>query len=79
MTMIAGMMLAAGLLLECENFSSLGGWTVETQSMRQLGSSYVMAHGYGQPVADAWTTADFPEAAEKPVGAAGQESRSDYR
>ena len=37
--------LAAGLLLECENFQKLGGWTIETQSMRQMGSSYVMAHG----------------------------------
>ncbi len=47
------------VLLECENFADLGGWTVETQSMRSLGSSYVMAHGYGVPVADARTTVDL--------------------
>ena len=54
-------MLAATVFVECENFKDLGGWAVETQSMRQLGSSYVMAHGYGKPVADAWTTVAFPE------------------
>ena len=48
------------ILLECENFDQLGGWTVETQSMRQLGSSYVMAHGYGVPVADATTVVELP-------------------
>lgn len=53
--------LAAGLLLECENFQKLGGWTIETQSMRQMGSSYVMAHGYGVPVADAVTEVEIPE------------------
>ena len=62
-------MLAAGLLLECENFNSLGGWTVETQSMRQLGSSYVMAHGYGKPVADAVTEVEIPEEGEYAVWA----------
>ena len=41
-------MLAATVFVECENFKDLGGWAVETQSMRQLGSSYVMAHGYGK-------------------------------
>ena len=54
-------MLAATVFVECENFKDLGGWAVETQSMRQLGSSYVMAHGYGKRVADAWTTFVFPE------------------
>ena len=48
-------MLAATVFVECENFKDLGGWAVETQSMRQLGSSYVMAHGYGKRVADAKT------------------------
>ena len=67
--MISTFLLAASVFVECENFQKLGGWTVETQSMRQLGSSYVMAHGYGQPVADAWTIADFPEAGEYTVWA----------
>ena len=51
--------IAAPILLECENFAELGGWTVETQSMRLLGSSYVMAHGYGVPVADARTRVEL--------------------
>lgn len=59
-----GIILAASVLIECEAFESLGGWTVETQSMRQLGSSYVMAHGCGVPVADAVTNVKIPEAGE---------------
>ena len=59
--------LAASLFVECENFEKLGGWVVETQSMRQLGSSYVMAHGYGKPVADAETKVDFPAEGEYTV------------
>ena len=67
--MISSLVLAASVFVECENFQELGGWTVETQSMRQLGSSYVMAHGYGRPVADAETKVDFPEAGEYTVWA----------
>ena len=51
---------AATVYVECESFNRLGGWIVETQSMRQLGSSYLMAHGYGTPVADAETEVDIP-------------------
>ncbi len=50
------------LLIQCESFRELGGWTIETQSIRQIGSSYLMAHGYGVPVADAWTEVEVPEA-----------------
>ena len=60
MTMMP-LVLATSVFVECENFQKLGGWTVETQSMRQLGSSYVMAHGYGKPVADAVTEVEIPE------------------
>ena len=55
------LLLAATILLECESFDNLGGWTVETQSIRQEGSSYLMAHGYGVPVADAETSIRVPE------------------
>lgn len=51
--------LAAGRLVECESFRDLGGWTVDPHSMRQIGSSYVMAHGCGAPVADAVTEVSF--------------------
>lgn len=57
------------ILLQCESFRELGGWLVETQSTRQIGSGYVMAHGYGVPVADAWTEADVPEAGHYEVWA----------
>ena len=63
------LLAAAGMFLECENFERLGGWTVETQSMRQLGSSYVMAHGYGRSVEDAVTTVKAPESGEYTVWA----------
>ena len=45
----------AEIFLEAESFLHLGGWTVDTQSMEVIGSSYLMAHGMGRPVADAET------------------------
>jgi hypothetical protein len=53
---------AATLYVECESFSELGGWVVDPHSMKALGSSYVMAHGIGKPVADAKTTVAVPSA-----------------
>lgn len=47
------------MILEAESFENVGGWSVETQSVRQMGSAYLMAHGMGVPVADAETTADI--------------------
>ena len=68
---------AAGIFLECESFDRLGGWTVETQSMRQLGSSYVMAHGYGRSVEDAVTTSPIgPVTASATVSRASRSSSS---
>ncbi len=49
------------LWIEAESFHTLGGWFVEQQSMDQMGSAYVMAHGMGVPVADAQTTCDIPQ------------------
>lgn len=49
------------IFVEAESFDSLGGWIVETQSVRQMGSAYLMAHGMGVPVADAETTVDIPD------------------
>ena len=62
-------LLADAVRIECEGFAKLGGWTVETQSMRQQGSSYVMAHGYGVPVQDAETTMRIPAAGRYAVWA----------
>ena len=53
---------AATLYVECESFAELGGWVVDPHSMKALGSSYVMAHGIGKPVADAKTTVAVPSA-----------------
>lgn len=40
-------------------FSEHGGWVVETQSIETLGSSYLMAHGLGRPVADAFISVEL--------------------
>lgn len=53
---------AADLWVEAEAFAKKGGWVVDQQFMEQLGSSYLMAHGMGKPVADATTEVEFPEA-----------------
>lgn len=52
------------VLLEAEQFATLGGWDLDQQSMEQMGSPYLLAHGLGVPVADAVTTARFPKAGE---------------
>ncbi|HEX2951204.1 MAG TPA: FAD-dependent oxidoreductase [Armatimonadota bacterium] len=51
----------ATLWLEAESFSTLGGWVIDQQSMAQMGSAYIMAHGMGIPVPDAETTCVIPE------------------
>lgn len=58
------MVLLAGIFLEAESFKNLGGWVVDQQSIRQMGSSYIMAHGMGEPVEDAETVCDIPEDGE---------------
>lgn len=52
---------AATVLVEAEGFNDLGGWVIDQQSMDQMGSPYVLAHGLGRPVDRAETTAAFPE------------------
>ena len=50
------------LLIEAESFETLGGWVIETQSMQDIGSAYIMAHGMGVPVSDAGTTTEITDA-----------------
>lgn len=50
------------VFLEAESFATLGGWVVDQQFADLMGSPYLLAHGYGRPVADAVTTAFFPGA-----------------
>ncbi|MDE6065389.1 MAG: FAD-dependent oxidoreductase [Duncaniella sp.] len=58
---------AANLWIETESFADKGGWVVDQQFMDQMGSSYLMAHGMGVPVADAVTTVEIPETAKYTV------------
>jgi hypothetical protein len=48
------------VLVEAENFKDKGGWVVDQQFMDTMGSSYLLAHGMGKPVADAKTSVAFP-------------------
>ena len=53
---------AATILVEAESFADRGGWSLDTQFIREMGSPYLIAHGLGKPVADATTTVAVPEA-----------------
>ncbi|MDD5521148.1 MAG: FAD-dependent oxidoreductase [Kiritimatiellae bacterium] len=48
------------VMLEAELFQNSGGWVVDQQAMDQMGSSFLLAHGLGNPVADATTAVEFP-------------------
>lgn len=50
------------LFLEAEGFDDRGGWELDQQSMDQMGSPYLLAHGLGIAVKDAVTKAKFPSA-----------------
>lgn len=65
-TLILGSFLVSAqksqsVFLEAESFSDKGGWVVDQQFMDLMGSSYLMAHGMGTPVADAVTEVRFPK------------------
>lgn len=66
MTALPGMILAAQpspyVLAEAEGFATTGGWVVDPQFMDQMGSPYLLAHGLGEPVADAATELMIPQA-----------------
>ena len=49
-------------VIEVEQFVERGGWAVDSQFIDQMGSSFLLAHGMGKPVADATTTFDCPAA-----------------
>ncbi len=50
------------VFLEAEQFANYGGWDLDQQSMDQMGSPYLLAHGLGIPVKDAKTEIEFPSA-----------------
>jgi len=53
---------ARPVLVEAERFNDTGGWVVDPQFMDTMGSPYLLAHGLGEPVADAKTTVKIPAA-----------------
>jgi len=53
---------AQTLLVEAESFDDPGGWKLDTQFLHVMGSPYLLAHGLGEPVADAVTAVAVPEA-----------------
>ncbi len=54
--------MSSELFVEAESFETKGGWVVDQQYMDLMGSSYLMAHGMGRPVADASTKIDVKDA-----------------
>lgn len=53
--------IKTGVLVEASSFDDLGGWKLDTQHFQQMGGCYLLAHGMGEPVANAKTTVAFPE------------------
>src|SRR5262245_5904430 len=53
---------AEPIFVEAETFENLGGWSLDTAFTHLVGSPYLLAHGLGQPVADATTKIPLPEA-----------------
>jgi hypothetical protein len=60
LTLFAPCARAQDVLVEAESFTDPGGWVLDQQSMDQMGSPYLLAHGLGEPVRDAVTTVAFP-------------------
>lgn len=52
------------ILIEAENFKVKGGWVVDTLSMENIHSAYLMAHGMGVPVEDAVTDLEIQVSGE---------------
>ena len=48
--------------VEAEAFQEPGGWVHDAQFIDQMGSPYLLAHGWGTPVADATTNVTLPQA-----------------
>ena len=51
----------SGILVEAASFTELGGWKLDTQHYQQMGGCYLLAHGMGEPVANARTTVTIPQ------------------
>ncbi len=53
---------AKPVFVETEAFENLGGWSIDSQFIDLMGSSYLLAHGLGKPVEDASTRVDIDKA-----------------
>ena len=51
---------AQTILIEAESFQNKGGWVFDQQFTLEMGSPYLLAHGLGDPVANASTTVKLP-------------------
>ncbi|WP_025762331.1 FAD-dependent oxidoreductase [Dyadobacter tibetensis] len=56
-----GLMAQHHVFVETESFHDKGGWVIDQQSFAVMQSSYLMAHGMGEPVKNAETTVQFPK------------------
>ena len=62
LSLLAGGAAHGARFIEAEQFADRGGWAIDSQFIDQMGSSFLLAHGMGRPVADAVTTFDCPAA-----------------
>jgi len=63
----AACLAAESIVVECEQFADMGGWSIDSQFIDEMGSSYLLAHGAGAPVADAVTRIAISAAGEYSV------------
>ena len=47
--------MSYNIFIEAESFKEKGGWVIDSASMETIHSAYLMAHGMGNPVEDAFT------------------------
>ena len=47
------------IFVEAESFKNKGGWVVDTLTIENIHSAYLMAHGLGVPVEDAFTNVEI--------------------
>ena len=52
------------IFVEAEGFKDYGGWSLDSQFTESMGSSYLLAHGFGVPVDDAVTDICVSQAGE---------------
>ncbi|HUT33684.1 MAG TPA: FAD-dependent oxidoreductase [Planctomycetota bacterium] len=64
LTACGALACAHTVLVEAESFPDAGGWVLDQQFIPEMGSPYLLAHGLGEPVADAKSTVAFPAVGE---------------